>query len=168
MEERPELFTKKLKPWLHLMDEGHTATGYVIEGDDKVCVIDTMCGFSDIKSYIRSFTDKPVMVINTHGHGDHILGNIYFDEAYMNSRDLELADLFIKSPEAVKEFEKHGVSMPPFKPVKEGDVFDDTIHEAVAAVPNSGNDKNTIIFTQFKGYKMGDTILRYAKVAVAV
>ena len=36
MEERPELFTKKLKPWLHLMDEGHTATGYVIEGDDKV------------------------------------------------------------------------------------------------------------------------------------
>ena len=124
MEERPELFTKILKPWLHLMDEGHTATGYVIEGDDKVCVIDTMCGFSDIKSYIRSFTDKPVMVINTHGHGDHILGNIYFDEAYMNSRDLELADLFIKSPEAVKEFEKHGVSMPPFKPVNEGDVFD--------------------------------------------
>ena len=36
MEERPELFTKKLKPWLHLMDEGHTATGYVVEGDDKV------------------------------------------------------------------------------------------------------------------------------------
>lgn len=51
---------------------------------------------------------------------------------------------------------------------KEGDVFDDTIHEAVAAVPNSGNEKNTIIFTQFKGYKMGDNILRYAKVAVAV
>ena len=51
---------------------------------------------------------------------------------------------------------------------QEGDNFDDSIHEAVAAIPNSGNEKNTIIFTQFKGYKMGDNILRYAKVAVAV
>lgn len=51
---------------------------------------------------------------------------------------------------------------------QEGDNFDDSIHEAVAAIPNSGNEKNTIIFTQFKGYKMGNTILRYAKVAVAV
>ena len=81
MEEKPELYITDLKPWLHLLDEGHSATGYVIEGEDKVCVIDTMCGFSDIKSYIRSFTDKPIIVINTHGHGDHILGNVYFDEA---------------------------------------------------------------------------------------
>ena len=50
----------------------------------------------------------------------------------------------------------------------EGDKFDDSVHEAVVAVPNSGNEPNTIIFTQFKGYKMGDTVLRYAKVAVAV
>ena len=124
MENKHELFTTELKPWLHLMDEDHGATGYVVEGDDKVCVIDTMFGFNDIKSFIRSFTDKPIIVINTHGHGDHILGNAYFDEAYMNPKDLELADLFIKSPEAIAEFEKHGVSMPPFKPVNEGDVFD--------------------------------------------
>lgn len=124
MEEKPELYITDLKPWLHLLDEGHSATGYVIEGEDKVCVIDTMCGFSDIKSYIRSFTDKPIIVINTHGHGDHILGNVYFDEAYMNSKDLELADLFIKSPEFVSICEEHGFKMPPFKPVKEGDVFE--------------------------------------------
>lgn len=51
---------------------------------------------------------------------------------------------------------------------EEGDKFDDSIHEAVAAIPNSGNEVNTVIFTQFKGYKIGNTILRYAKVAVAV
>lgn len=51
---------------------------------------------------------------------------------------------------------------------KEGEVFDDSVHEAIVAVPNSGNEANTIIFTQFKGYKMGNTVLRYAKVAVAV
>ncbi|MBR4915279.1 MAG: MBL fold metallo-hydrolase [Clostridiales bacterium] len=124
MEEKPELYITKHKPWLHLLDEGHSATGYVVEGDDKVCVIDTMCGFSDIKSYIRSFTDKPIIVINTHGHGDHILGNVYFDEAYMNPKDKDLANLFINSPEFTEICEKNGFKMPPFKPVKEGDVFD--------------------------------------------
>ena len=51
---------------------------------------------------------------------------------------------------------------------KEGDAFDDTIHEAVAPVPGTEENKNTISFVQFKGYKMGDTILRYAKVGVYV
>ena len=78
MEEKLELFATKLKPWLHLMDEGHRATGYIVEGDEKVLVIDTMNVFTDIKSYIREFTDKPIILVNTHGHPDHIFGNVYF------------------------------------------------------------------------------------------
>lgn len=49
---------------------------------------------------------------------------------------------------------------------KEGDIFDDSIYEAVAAIP--GENKNTIVYTQSKGYKMNDVILRYAKVGVYV
>jgi len=124
MEERPELFAKKLKPYLHLLDEGHLATGYVVEGDDKVCVIDTMNGFTDIKSYIREFTDKPIVVINTHGHPEHIFGNVYFDEAYLNPKDMELANMFINDPRFVEACEKYGFTMPPFKPISEGDTID--------------------------------------------
>lgn len=51
---------------------------------------------------------------------------------------------------------------------KEGDTFDDTVHEAIVALPANENDKNTIGYVQFKGYKLGDTILRYAKVGVYV
>lgn len=50
----------------------------------------------------------------------------------------------------------------------DGDKFDDSIHEAVAAIPGDEDKKNTVKFTQFKGYKLGDTILRYAKVGVNV
>lgn len=50
----------------------------------------------------------------------------------------------------------------------EGEVFDDSIHEAVAPIPGTEEQKNTIAFTQFKGYRLGDTILRYAKVGVYV
>ena len=122
--EKLELFPKQLKPFLHLLDEGHMATGYVVEGDDKVCVIDTMNGYTDIKSYIRKFTDKPIVVVNTHGHPDHIFGNVYFDEALLNPKDLELAESFVNLPEFVDACKKYNLRMPPFKPVREGDVID--------------------------------------------
>ena len=71
-----ELFVKQLRPDIYLMDEGHEATGYIVIGDEKVCVIDTMNGYNNLKDVVRNITDKPIIVINTHGHPDHIFGNI--------------------------------------------------------------------------------------------
>jgi len=119
-----ELYLKQLKPYLYLMDEAHEATGYIVVGDEKVCVIDTMNGYNDLKKVVRSITDKPIIVVNTHGHPDHIFGNVYFDEAYMNPKDLDLAESFLSDPKFVEECEKYGATMPPFKPIKGGDVID--------------------------------------------
>ncbi len=119
-----ELYLKQLKPYLYLMDEAHEATGYIVVGDEKVCVIDTMNGYNDLKKVVRSITDKPIIVVNTHGHPDHIFGNVYFDEAYMNPKDLDLAESFLCDPKFVEECEKYGATMPPFKPIKGGDVID--------------------------------------------
>ncbi|MCR5595752.1 MAG: MBL fold metallo-hydrolase [Lachnospiraceae bacterium] len=119
-----KLFIKELKPYLYLLDENNDATGYLVIGDDKACLIDTMNGCFDLKKAVSDLTDKPVMVVNTHGHPDHILGNVYFDEAYMNPADLELASLFTEDPEFISRCEKEGYKMPPFKPVQGGDVID--------------------------------------------
>ena len=119
-----ELFVKQLRPDIYLMDEGHEATGYIVIGDEKVCVIDTMNGYNNLKDVVRNITDKPIIVINTHGHPDHIFGNIYFDEAYINPVDMELAKSFYDTPEFAKACETFGFSMPPFKPIKGGDVID--------------------------------------------
>ena len=119
-----ELFVKELKPGIYLMDEGHMASGYIVVGSEKVAVIDTMNGLNDLHAVVRKITDKPIVVINTHGHPDHIFGNVYFEEAYLNPKDLELAESFKNIPEFKKACEEHGISMPPFKPVKEGDIFD--------------------------------------------
>lgn len=102
----------------------HHATGYFVIGEEKVCVIDTMNGFTDIMSVIRGITDKPVVVVNTHGHGDHIFGNVYFDEAHINPKDLKLAEEMCAIPEFVEACAKYGMSMPPFKAIKEGDIID--------------------------------------------
>lgn len=111
-------------PGIYLMDEMHHATGYFVIGEEKVLVIDTMNGFTDIMSVIRGITDKPAVVVNTHGHGDHIFGNVYFDEAHINPKDLKLAEEMCAIPEFVEACAKYGMSMPPFKEIKEGDIID--------------------------------------------
>jgi len=119
-----ELEVKKLREGLYLLDEGKEATGYLFIGEEKACLIDTMNGYNDLNKVVREYTDKPVIVVNTHGHPDHIFGNVYFDNAYMNMKDLELANEFVNMPEFVDMLKKEGLSMPPFENIEEGDVID--------------------------------------------
>ncbi len=124
MEMNKELYIKQLRPFLYLMDEAHEATGYIVVGDDKACVIDTMNGYNDLQKVVRDITDKPIVVVNTHGHPDHIFGNVYFNEAYMNPKDFDMAFSFFNEPEFADICKKEGLSVPPLKPIKGGDVID--------------------------------------------
>lgn len=118
------IYVKELKPYLYLLDENHGATGYLLVGDNKACLIDTMMASENLGETVRGLTDKPVMVINTHGHPDHIYGNVFFDNAHMSFKDLEIAKEHMNHPEFVKGCKEHGVTMPPFEDLKEGDVID--------------------------------------------
>lgn len=119
-----ELYISQVRPGIFLMDEAHEATGYLVVGRDRACVIDTMNGYNDLYQAVRKLTDKPLVVVNTHGHPDHIFGNIYFDEAYMNPEDGELASQFVKEPEFVEFCQEKGLSMPPFRDIHPGDTVD--------------------------------------------
>lgn len=119
-----ELYVKQLKPYLYLLDEAHEATGYLVVGDEKACVIDTMNGYNNLYEAVKKITDKPIIVVNTHGHPDHIFGNVYFDEAYLNPKDYELASQFTKDPEFLANCEREGYKMPPFRPIQGGDVIE--------------------------------------------
>ena len=119
-----DLYIKEMCPGVYLMDEAHEATGYLVVGRNKACVIDTMNGYNDLNKAVRGLTDKPVTVINTHGHPDHIFGNVYFDNAYMHPADLALAEMFSKEPEFVAACEENHLRMPSFSETREGDVFD--------------------------------------------
>ena len=124
MEEKKELFIREVKPGIFLMDEAHEATGYLVVGEERACVIDTMNGYSDLNAAVRRITDKPVTVVNTHGHPDHIFGNMYFPEAYLDPADLELARTFTENPEAEAYCRERGHSFPPFREIRQGDVID--------------------------------------------
>ena len=122
--EKKELFVKEVRPGIYLMDEAHEATGYLVVGNERACVIDTMNGYHDLYQAVRQLTDKPVTVVNTHGHPDHIFGNVYFQEAYLHPADGPMANSFTQEPEFLEACKQYGLSMPPFRDILPGDVID--------------------------------------------
>jgi len=52
---------------------------FVIEKKNRVYIIDTFCGDGYMKPILKSLGNKEIVVINTHFHWDHVLGNCCFD-----------------------------------------------------------------------------------------
>lgn len=65
---------KRLTARVYLLNELDKATGYVV-GGRRAAVIDTMIGLSNTRKAVRSITAFPIIVLNTHGHADHVYGN---------------------------------------------------------------------------------------------
>ena len=78
---------------------------YLVEGRERAALIDTGTGVGDLREYMGSLTKLPVIVLVTHGHGDHALGAPQFDEVYMSHLD-EKAYHARCTPDLRKEFLK--------------------------------------------------------------
>ncbi len=107
-----ELFIKEMCQGVYLIDEAHESTGYLVVGKNEACMIDTMNGHNDLLEAVRKITDKPVFVVNTHGHPDHVFGNKYFGKAFIHPADRKMAQTFLKDASVE------------YSDVREGDVFD--------------------------------------------
>ncbi len=66
---------------------------YLVCGTKKAALIDTGMGIGSLRAYVRTITDLPLIVINTHGHPDHAGGNGEFADVpiYMSHKDLEIS-----------------------------------------------------------------------------
>lgn len=58
------------------------AISYLIEGDEKALLFDSGNGIGDIAIVVKSLTNKPVSVLNSHSHYDHVGGNFAFENIY--------------------------------------------------------------------------------------
>lgn len=63
----------------------------LVEGTEKALLFDTGLGYGNIREFCQSITDKPIVVVISHGHSDHVGGNYWFDEVYIHPADVELA-----------------------------------------------------------------------------
>jgi len=83
--------------WLHMRPLGHSTYAiddngrdmmYLVAGGERCAVIDTGFGIGDLASLVAEVTVLPVIVVNTHGHVDHVSGNGAFSVAYVGEGDL--------------------------------------------------------------------------------
>ena len=63
----------------------------LLVGTHHALLFDTGYGFGSLRDVVRSITDKPLYVVNSHGHVDHACGNEQFGGAYIHQLDMELA-----------------------------------------------------------------------------
>ncbi len=62
----------------------------LVIGKDKALLVDTGYGLQNLREYIENITEKPLIVVNSHGHMDHTGGNYLFDEVYIHPLDITL------------------------------------------------------------------------------
>ena len=108
---------------------------YLILGTGSAILVDTGCGLYPLKPIVDDLIDdRKLIVLNTHTHWDHILGNHEFGEVYVHENEVKIVSnpydlsFLIDSPcEIVKKYEERDFQMPPaqvIKHLKDGDIFD--------------------------------------------
>lgn len=113
---------REMEKGVFLIDDAGESTGYLLCGEKGAALIDTMNGLEDLKEIVEGLTQLPVTVINTHGHCDHIGGNIFFEEAWLHPADEALAHSHFAFME--EGFRQFGKTPCPFRQMEVGQVFD--------------------------------------------
>ncbi len=134
----------RIRPGVHAIYEPYhfqEAIAYLVEGTDRALLVDTLMGIGRIAGVVRTLTELPVIVVNTHSHRDHTGGNAEFDEIWgmeteftrRNARGVpnDAARRRIRPGVLARELppgvDPEAFEIPPFeisRPIADGDVID--------------------------------------------
>jgi glyoxylase-like metal-dependent hydrolase (beta-lactamase superfamily II) len=81
----------KMFPDTWVVQYGEALYCYLLIGGERAMLIDTAYGRGDFPNVIARLTDKPILLVNTHGHYDHTGGNAWFSEAWMHPEAEKIA-----------------------------------------------------------------------------
>ena len=95
MRDKPDLDWFEVREFPHgvigIGEPGHfeDVKSYLIAGNDLALLVDSGMGYADISAVVAAYTDKPVLLVNSHGHLDHIGDNWRFDRRWAHPGDLD-------------------------------------------------------------------------------
>ena len=69
------------------IDEFDCASIFLLEGTEKAMLIDCGMGIGDLRGAVEMITDKPLIVVISHGHIDHTGNARQFDEIWIHPKD---------------------------------------------------------------------------------
>ena len=85
-----DLEITKLGAKLWVVETTDKTTMYIVEGSKKAMLIDTGTKCEKLNEVVRKITQKPLVVVITHMHGDHAGNMDQFDEVYLHPADTVL------------------------------------------------------------------------------
>ncbi len=176
---------KRILPNVYALSQCGTCT-FLILGKTHTLVFDTGAGLSDPMPQIRELTDKPLIVVNSHGHYDHSAGNVFFDcPVYIHEADREVHDrhnsptwraiavetlrkiqkTFFFLPLLPKKFDAEAYIHTPLftnlRYVKEGDQFDlGGLTARVVEIPGHTPGSIGLLISELKLFLASDGICR--------
>lgn len=78
---------EEIKKDIYKISEYTIANCFLVVGDEKALLIDCCTGIGDIKSVVRSITDKPIILVGTHAHIDHLGAAMQFGKVYVHKKE---------------------------------------------------------------------------------
>jgi hydroxyacylglutathione hydrolase len=79
----------QFKPDTWEIDEFDVSSMYLLIGKENAMLIDTGMGIGDLKGAVEQITDKPLIVVLTHNHGDHSGNVCQFSDIWVNKNDMD-------------------------------------------------------------------------------
>ncbi len=144
----------------------------LIEGETAALLIDTGFGVGDLPALIRHLIgEKKLYVINTHEHGDHVMGNCRFDRVYCHEYAVPWITKRYMMPDILAPYRDEkgngiyldfgNADVPEYRgyelvPCREGDCFDLGDGQMIEVIETPGHAaggislldrKNRILFT---------------------
>ncbi|TXT61163.1 MAG: Hydroxyacylglutathione hydrolase [Promethearchaeota archaeon] len=152
----------------------HNTNIFLLLGESKALLIDTGSGVVPLKPVVKEFIDtRDLLVINTHGHWDHIGNNHEFERVYIHKNEAG----FIKNPvnisnlrdspeEIAKNYEPMDYILSPSAKVvkvEEGDEFD-LGNLAVEVLHTPGHSPGSISILTHRGELFPGDLMHYGSV----
>lgn len=85
---------------------------FLIAGSDRAVLIDTGTGAGDIRRLAESLTTRPLSLINSHSHWDHIGGNWRFSDIAIHALEADRLPRGVPNSRLRREFAPPAVSAP--------------------------------------------------------
>lgn len=85
---RDDLPVEQIADNVYWINEFEGTNCYLIVGEKEALLIDSGTGFCDLRGCCKKITDKPITLVLTHGHVDHLGGAGQFREAYVHPFDM--------------------------------------------------------------------------------
>ena len=80
-----------ISPSIKSITDLTTVRSFLIEGEKAAVLVDTGTGVGHLAEFVKAITAKPLTVLCTHAHPDHMGAVEEFGEVYLNEEDFEMA-----------------------------------------------------------------------------